>query len=169
MELPISAHSHQRSCKHGKYHNMSFRYLFCSFMAIVTMANCHGKSRNCSWIQCHYKSSHIFLTKHWNLMTDFVIDRTPFLCISITMFYFNIEKRLQKIANIVHTEVHILSWCLVLKGIIWDRRWSTPSIRISSHTCWFFYGNAFLLIKLSKLPRVRAIRALIASQSTFEI
>ena len=32
----------------------------------------------------------------------------------------------------------------------------------------FFYGNAFLIIKLSKPPRFRVIRALIASQSTFE-
>ena len=33
----------------------------------------------------------------------------------------------------------------------------------------FFYGNSFLIMKLSKLPSFRAIRALIASQSTFEI
>ena len=33
----------------------------------------------------------------------------------------------------------------------------------------FFYGNAFIIMKLSKLPSFRAIRALIASQSTFEI
>ena len=58
---------------------------------------------------------------------------------------------------------------LDLKGILWDRRWSTSSIRIFSHTCWFFYGNAFLIMKLSKLPSFRAIRAPIASQSTFEI
>ena len=39
-----------------------------------------------------------------------------------------------------------------LKGILWDRRWSTPSIKIFSHTCWFFYRNAFLLMKLSNPP-----------------
>ena len=33
----------------------------------------------------------------------------------------------------------------------------------------FFYGNAFLIMKLSNPPSFRAIRALIASQSTFEI
>ena len=42
-----------------------------------------------------------------------------------------------------------------LKGILWDRRWSPPSIRIFSHTCWFFYGNAFLIMKLSKLSSFR--------------
>ena len=56
-----------------------------------------------------------------------------------------------------------------VKGILWDRRWSTPSIRILSHTCWYFFGNAFLIIKLRNPPSFRAIRALIASQSTFEI
>ena len=33
----------------------------------------------------------------------------------------------------------------------------------------FVYGNAFISMKLSKLPSFRPIRALIASQSTFEI
>ena len=33
----------------------------------------------------------------------------------------------------------------------------------------FVYRNAFLLMKLSNPPSFRAIRALIASQSTFEI
>ena len=56
-----------------------------------------------------------------------------------------------------------------LKGILWDRRWIVPSIRIFSHTCWFVYRNAFLIMKLSNPPTFRAIRALIASQSTFEI
>ena len=37
-----------------------------------------------------------------------------------------------------------------------------------SHGCWFFYRNAFLIMKPSKLPSFRAIRALSASQSTFE-
>ena len=32
----------------------------------------------------------------------------------------------------------------------------------------FFYRNAFLIMKLSKLPSFKVIRALIASQSTFE-
>ena len=32
----------------------------------------------------------------------------------------------------------------------------------------FFYRNAFLIMKLSKLQSFRVIRALIASQSTFE-
>ena len=36
------------------------------------------------------------------------------------------------------------------------------------HILIFFYGNAFLIMKLSKLPSFRVIRALIASQSTFE-
>ena len=58
---------------------------------------------------------------------------------------------------------------LGLKGILWDRRWSLSSIRIFSHTCWFFYGNAFIIMKLYKFPSFRAIRAPIASQSTFEI
>ena len=35
--------------------------------------------------------------------------------------------------------------------------------------CWVFYRNAFLIMKLSNPPSFRAIRALIASQSTFEI
>ena len=55
-----------------------------------------------------------------------------------------------------------------IKGILWDRRWSSPSIRIFSHTCWFLYGNAFLIMTLSKPPSFRVIRALIASQSMFE-
>ena len=38
-----------------------------------------------------------------------------------------------------------------LKGILWDRRWIVPSIGIFSHTCWSFYRNAFLIMKLSKL------------------
>ena len=33
----------------------------------------------------------------------------------------------------------------------------------------FVYGNTFLIMKLSNPPSFRAIRALIASQSTFEI
>ena len=32
----------------------------------------------------------------------------------------------------------------------------------------FFYRNAFIIMKLSHLPSFRAIRALIASQSTFD-
>ena len=56
-----------------------------------------------------------------------------------------------------------------IKGILWDCRWSPPSIRIYSHTCWFVYRNAFLIMKLSKPPSFKVIRALIASQSTFEI
>ena len=31
-----------------------------------------------------------------------------------------------------------------------------------------FYGNAFIIMKLSKLPSFKVIQALIASQSTFE-
>ena len=34
--------------------------------------------------------------------------------------------------------VALLSTNVIFKGILWDRRWSTPSIRIFSHTCWFF-------------------------------
>ena len=77
---------------------------------------------------------------------------------------FNLNRRANQILNWNDNEI--------IKGILWDRRWSTPSIRISphtGHTCWFFYGNTFLIMKLSKLPSFRAIRALIASQSTFEI
>ena len=55
--------------------------------------------------------------------------------------------------------------CLIIKGILWDRRWRVPSIRIFSHTCWFVYRNAFLIMKLSKLPSFRMIPALIDSQS----
>ena len=56
-----------------------------------------------------------------------------------------------------------------VKGILWDRRWSPPSIGIfSPHMLIFFYRNAFLIMKLSKLQSFRVIRALIASQSTFE-
>ena len=36
------------------------------------------------------------------------------------------------------------------------------------HTYCFFYRNAFLIMKLNKLPSFRAIQALIASQSMFE-
>ena len=57
---------------------------------------------------------------------------------------------------------------LTLKGIRWDRRWSPPSIRIFPTHADFVYINAFLIMKLSKLPSFRVIRALIASQSTFE-
>ena len=59
-------------------------------------------------------------------------------------------------------------WCRHIKGILWDRRWSPLSIRIYYHTCWFLYGNALLIMKLSKLPSFKVIRALIASHSTFE-
>ena len=55
-----------------------------------------------------------------------------------------------------------------VKGKLWDRRWSPPSIRIYPHTCWFIYRNAFLIMKVSKLPNFRVIRAPIASQSTFK-
>ena len=27
----------------------------------------------------------------------------------------------------------------LLKGILWDCRWSPPSIRILSHSCWYFF------------------------------
>ena len=37
-----------------------------------------------------------------------------------------------------------------LKGILWDCWKSPPSIRICSHTCWFVYGNTFLIMKLTK-------------------
>ena len=56
-----------------------------------------------------------------------------------------------------------------IKGTLWDRRWIAPSIGIFPQTCWIFYRNAFLIMKLSNPPSFRAIRALIASQSTFEI
>ena len=46
---------------------------------------------------------------------------------------------------------------------------SRPLIGIFSHTCWLVYWNAFLIMKLSNPPSFRAIRALIASQSMFEI
>ena len=38
------------------------------------------------------------------------------------------------------------------KGILWDRRWIAPSIGIFPQTCWFFYRNAFLILKLSSPP-----------------
>ena len=38
------------------------------------------------------------------------------------------------------------------KGILWDRRWIAPSIGIFSHTCGYFYRNAFLIMKLSNPP-----------------
>ena len=53
-----------------------------------------------------------------------------------------------------------------VKGILWDRRWSTPSIRIIFPTHADFFTE---IMKLSNPPSFRAIRALIASQSTFEI
>ena len=44
-----------------------------------------------------------------------------------------------------------------------------PALRIFSHTCWFLFTEMhYLIMELSKLPRFRVIRALIASQSTFE-
>ena len=66
-------------------------------------------------------------------------------------------------------EIMIRSNQSSVKGILWDRRWSTPSIGISPQICWLVYRNAFLIMKLSNPPSFRAIRALIASQSTFEI
>ena len=57
----------------------------------------------------------------------------------------------------------------LIKGILWDRRWRAPSIGVCSQTCWFVYRNAFLIMKLRKLPSFRMHRALIASQSTFKI
>ena len=42
-------------------------------------------------------------------------------------------------------------WKSNIKGILWDRQWSPPSIRIVSHKCWFFFNrNAFLIMKLSR-------------------
>ena len=55
------------------------------------------------------------------------------------------------------------------KGMLWDRRWIAPSIGICPQTWWFVYRNAFLIMKLSNPPSFRAVRALIASQSAFEI
>ena len=55
-----------------------------------------------------------------------------------------------------------------LKGILWDRQGSPPSIVIFPPKCCFFYRNAFLIMKLSNITSFREIRALIASQSTFE-
>ena len=71
-------------------------------------------------------------------------------------------------SSVIHLFESYIHLAYLLKGILWDRRWIAPSIGISSHTCWFFYGNAFLIIKLSKLPSFKVIRALIASQSTFK-
>ena len=57
----------------------------------------------------------------------------------------------------------------LVKGILCDCQLRAPSIGIFSYTCWFFYRNAFLIMKLNKLPlSFRMIRALIASQSMFE-
>ena len=68
--------------------------------------------------------------------------------------------------NNIQYYVKAKSW---IKGILWDRKWSPPSIGICSHPrCWFVYRNAFLIMKLSNLPSFRAIRVLIALQSTFE-
>ena len=60
-------------------------------------------------------------------------------------------------------------WHFVIKGILWNRRWIAPSIGIFSHTCWFFREMHLVIMKLNNPPSFRAIRALIASQSTFEI
>ena len=46
---------------------------------------------------------------------------------------------------------------------------SRPLSAFSPKHADFFYRNAFLIMKLSNPPSFRAIRALIASQSTFEI
>ena len=43
----------------------------------------------------------------------------------------------------------------------------SQDLQFQSNNC-NFYGNAFLIMKLSKRPSFRAIRALIASQSTYE-
>ena len=51
------------------------------------------------------------------------------------------------------TLLHYVSWhpifkIIFVKGILWDRRWSPPSIKIFSHTCWFVYRSAFLIMNL---------------------
>ena len=59
---------------------------------------------------------------------------------------------------------------LYFKGILWDTQWKPALYRdftgILPRRCRFVYRNAFLLKKQSNVPRT--IRALIASQSTFE-
>ena len=67
-------------------------------------------------------------------------------------------------ASLYQSDIHIIYFTLKEYYEIVDE----ASIRICSHTCWLFYWNAFIIMKLSKLPSFRVIRAVIASQSTFD-
>ena len=141
-------------------------------------------------LKCHRIQQLLSFLRNFSLWkSDIQKWRNPLFC---RTWYFRMcaiwyhNKPVSDIVMYTHpthiTRSHLISWkwsglrrcywlhfILRFKGILWDRRWIAPSIDIFPQTCWFFYRNAFLIMKLSNPPSFRAIRALIASQSTFEI
>ena len=133
------------------------------------------------------------------ILIDWLIDRSTDWSIDCSMLYqwiyiWYIADIKEKIQNIVwrvdfYVGVAIYSLCVVIEDFeFWydideiETYHNTYSLKeyyeivneARSLSGFFphklsFYGNAFLIMKLSKFQSSKAIRALIASQSTFEI
>ena len=78
------------------------------------------------------------------------IDRVTCCCLNLTLMTLKLTKYWHVSfhhRSCAHCDINSFG----IKGILWDRQWSPPSIGISSHTCWYVYRNAFLIMKLSNL------------------